>query len=1029
MAVAAPGKITSGKIGPWKGMNEKVSPDLLPPGVAADLQNLLLDETPGIASKRRGSRAQGALPSALPPRDTYVFTKLDGTEYQLVSDGVTLYYTTDPSNAALYTSLITGLNTDGFMSFETAENKVWMSNGINSVMAWDGTTLLKYDRAFASITNLTTVDSTHILHAGLTASDDYWNGMKLVFTVGANVGTVVTVTDYVESTKTLTFTPAVAGIAATDRFKVGVVIPKGAALRYWDGHLFDGCTTDNQAELRFNEISDPNTGAVMTLDNPQAWPAENELALTVIDQEKLWGISPVLRDRIMVHKANGLWRLERDPLVVYRLELVSRAIGSRFPDTWREKNNLLYFLGQDKDGLPEIYKTDMVDVNPVDPDGGIEPTLRGLQQPNAVFRNQTFTSQSDFDAGTKSTKALTENGSLGIDGSLPVFTSSSNIDTAKPDGSSGYHGLLGAPDWDVRYDAASALTPANSTPVWVDSGAGLWSIVAGRLVNGNGSAISSSRTGLLSASANAAVSVKMKLTGTAAFYIWIANGSKSAYFGIWRDAFGNERTIKTGDPYVISGSLSLLSEHIYTLQLLADGTFKVWIDGVLFTSGTAPSTTTNIIQFGHGTIDGQGADLSFVGAPGGVGASTSIALLSYATTSSSGVPDTMLLSGNFVVQYDFTRAPDALRRLFQVSTLYGSTIGLETWTSSSSDFSTGNDGAGYLAVANGAQPTSAIKQYMRVRVTITIPDVLSTPTISNLYAGMLWLSPAVNLGTKITSWRTFLTTITTPAGSGQSIQIRRATVTTTPVEGDYGAWFAIVNGDNIGTILSDVGPPPTSRWVQLKIEQGPNSTGGLPSVDAAVVQWGEGAAKNLPVRGIVHKKRYWITAANSGSAANDIIIVCDRNDQWTKFAGLALNAMIHYKGGLYGLDAAAATQRLLDIEDLLNDDGTAISAYLIDREEAFGAGQLRKNMRWSYLHWNRAAAAWTMTTSYRRDGDGDFTGSGTFAFGTAGQDVRQNFPVGTVGKRIQRKFANAVLDEDMSLAGETFYYDIRPVQP
>lgn len=1016
------------RIGPWRGMNEKVAPDTLPAGVAADLQNVLLDEIPGMAVTRQGSRKLTALPSGLPPRDSYVFTKRDGTAYFLVSDGVNLYYSTDLSGA--YTLIVGSLNSDGFMDFETAENKVWMTNGVDPVMSWDGTTLLTYNRT-RTVTNASSaVSSTTIQNTDLTEADDYWNGMKLVFTSGANIGTVVTVTDFVAATDTLTFTPAVSGILVGDDFIVGVSIPKGARTRYWDGHLFMLCTPDNQAEFRFHEISDPDTGEVMTIDNPRAWPAENELALNILDQEKLFGISPILRDRVLVAKASGLWRLERDPLTVYRLELVSRAIGSRFPDTWAEKNGLLYFLGQERDSYPDVYKTDMLSVVPVDPDGGVEPTLRALRQPNAVQSSRTFTSQADFDTGTKSTGALTASGQLGISPSLPAYTSGASTDTALPGGLVGYNGLLGNVNWTNRYDAATNLTPVASSPVWAETGA--WA-AAGGVLSPAGSGLgenSFSRTGVFASTDHSIMSVRVKVgpAGSTSFYMRLANGARTAWFSIYYDTgAGLWRYGWSGDGgYTASGSapFDTTDYRILTLQLLTDGTFKFWVDGTLTKSGTGYATSTNEVRIAASTAN------SFVADP----ALTTIARVATFTKAfwgaacNTGVPNTIPVTGNFVVQYDFTRAPVALRRFYYAATLHGATVTLESWTSDSSDFSTGNDAAGYLAFNNGDQPTSAIKRYMRVRVTITTADIMGAPDITAVYAGMLWLSPGIQVGSNIGAWRTFLATLVTPAGTAQTIHIRRATTAAAPAEGDYGSWFALASGDNIGTILAD-GTPPSSRWVQLKVEQGPSSAGAVPYVDSLLVQWNEGSSGNLPVRAVVHKKRYWITAASSVSSVNDTIIVVDRNDQWTKFSGLGLNGMLHYKGNLYGLDAGDAKVAILDLADVYNDDGAAIDAFLITREEGLGAPQLRKNCRYSYLHGGRSSASWTLTTAYKRSGDSDFTGSGTFTVPDDGRDVRQNFPVGTVAKTIQRRYRCNTLDQKMALVGETFYYDVRPEQP
>lgn len=1047
MASPAIGRIASIGIGPWKGMNEKVSPDDLPPGVAANVQNLLLDESPGVAVKRQGTRNLTILPSGLPPRDTYTFTKLDGTSYLLISDGNNLYYSTDPSGA-YPVAIVTGLNADGFMEFETAENKVWMTNGIDPFMSWDVTTLLKYDRTYTSTTNATSVSSTTIAHAGLTQADNYWTGMQLVFTAGANVGTTVTVTNFISAASTLTFTPAVTGAAVTDRWIVGVVIPRGQGLRYYDGHMFVSCTADNQAELRFDEISDPNTGALILIGNPRAWPAANELALNVLDQEKLYGITPILRDRIMVHKAKGLWRLERDPLVKYRLEVVSRTIGSRFPDTWAEKNNVLYFLGQDKDSLPEVYKTDMVDVSLVDPDGGVEPTLRDLKQPNSVQQNRTFTSTDDFDSGTKSTLAATENGQLAV-GAFDTATewqgdnlvSGSNVDV---ESTPGQCSILGIPAWLTKYDATAL--PSGSSPAWAESlqslGGGISQSVAGGelTIIGSGSAGNSgaalyTRANDLSSAADAFMSVRVKTSAGCAFF-GLHNGARAVR--VWlATVAGNPIYVYTTGP-LITGAVYVPNTYAsYSLLLKSTGAFKLWKDGVLIYSGTAAVSSLNSVDFGHGsfgTADGAmtnvspGTDVfdsvnyhrSFKGdSLGSFGGKISPLTL----------PDTLPSSGNIVVLNDATRVPDGLRRMYQASTLNGGTVALESLTATTRTFDFGTtDPAGYLAVTNGQAPASVVYRYQRMRMTLTRSDYALAPEVTALYSGMLWLSPAVQIGSSIAVWRSFLTTYTVPAGVDLTLQIRMATVSTNPVESSFGAWYPIDAGNNIGTILGDA-TPPTSRWVQLKIEAGVSSAGLIPSVDAAVLQWTDGSAANIPVRAIVHKKRYLITAATSLGATNNIIIVCDRNDQWTKFTGLNLNSLIHFKGNLYGMNAANAYVSQMDLAGVYNDYGNPIDAFLESREEDFGAAHLRKNFRYSYLEWNRADAAWSLTTSYRRSGESDYTGSGTFSFGTTGQDIRQNYPVGTVGKRIQRKYRNNVLDENVALSNEVFFFDIRSVQP
>lgn len=1117
MALRGALPLTARKIGPWKGMNERIHPSQLPPGIAASAQNVLFDEIPGEVVTRQGKRVLAALPSGLAPRDSYEFAKLDGTSYMIVSDGSSIYATTDPTVTSAYVLIASGLDADGFMSFETAEDKLWLSNGIDNVQSWDGTTLIIYDRTYTNTTDASAVSGTTITHAGLTGATDYWKNRKLVFTNGANLGTVVTITAYNSSTHALTFTPSLSGVATTDRWVVGVVIPSAAVMRYWDTHLFMGATASNVAELRTNTRSDPNTGAFINLDHPLAWPAQDQLNINILDQEKIWGISPIIRDRALVMKGNSLYRLERDALVLYRPEVVSRAIGSRFPDTWAEKNGLLYFVGQDRDGYPNVFKTDMVDVQLADPDGGVEPTLRGLQQANQLLQNKTFASQADYDAGTKST-LVNDAAGLGILGTIPPPTAAANLDTARPDGSVGYHGLLGIPQWDGKWDGRTGLLPSAATPAWTMLSSpgtnGVWNAIANGVLTDTGSGSgekSVSIAGVFSPTQNAILSVECDMAGE--MFLQVANGAKSAWIQFWGGQFfylvGESRS--EGHTFSFNPALS----HVFTIQLLTTGQFNVWVDGVLLVTGTALNSSSNkarfgpsvTINFGHGGQADFSADPTlYVGGSGGSG----YYKRAYYAASSNGAPNAFLLTGSLTAQYDYTRAPDALHRLYcafnpdtylarcttttasltvqlssavdmtvfangqtvnlrteatgaliangsgrviqavdavhftitldagggNVSTdatvgVYGAQTGIvfTTWSSDTVDFSAGNDAAGYLPVTNGNQPTSAVKRYLRVQLALTFPDLMTSTTINNLYAGILWISPAVNVGGAISAWRTFLATLTTPAGVDQTIKIRRATIATAPAEGDWGAWLTIANGNNTGTILSDTGSPPTSRWVQLKVEEGPSAVGLLPIVTSLVVQWTQGSTKNLPIRASVHKRRYIVTAASALAAFNDTIVVLDRNDQWTKFAGMSLNGLMHYKGALYGLECQSPNVSILDVDGVYDDAGVAIDAYVVTREEDFNAPHLRKNCRYSYLHTGRAPVPYNLDVSYQRSGDVAFSTPVTLSFGTTEQDVRQNFPVGTVAKRIQRKYRNNVLGQHIALMGETFYYDVRPAQP
>lgn len=1012
-----PARLQRLKLGPWTGIDEKTEPSKVAPNKCVDAQNILLDEVPDSAVKRQGSREISLLPSGNPARDVGVFNKLDGTSYLLASDGEKLYYTTDPTTQANWTLLKSGLNSDGFLEFETAEDKIWITNGIDWVMSWDGSTLRIYDREQEVTVDNAAITNATVDNVQLTQADDYWNGQTLVWLTGSNTGVIHTITDFDAANDRLTFTPALTGgTNVTDRFKVGVVIPRGRAPRFWDGHLFLASTPENASEAKFHRLTDPNTGADIAIDHPLAWPATHQLDIYSADGDRIWGISPILRDRILIFKATGIFRIERNPLTIYSVELVRRAIGSRFPRSMAEKKGLLYFVGQDKDGLPDVYKTDMVNVEPVDLDGGVEPTLRILRQPNAVFRAVTHASKGEFDAGIKSTTVKTsghalEVGAFDTQEKWETYVARDLMDTIRIPGSIRLFGLETFDSFeDGDYTASPPWTVQNfgGTVTVIDQGGQKSLHVHNTPGDGQGRP-------LVSTPEQQGEGVwEFKVTGQGSIYLMMNNASHDGFgnatgSGYRMDVFGTDiffyRYTGGATALLISGSFTGATPNKILVYRTAAGAWTIRGNGE--TIGTATDTThTNAQQL----MLFSGTDF-FV---------WNIATSPYTDE------DSDQQEGWIIVPIDHTRAPDSLKRVYANVTLNGGSMTLESWTSDSEDFTTGTDPSGYVAFTNGAVPGSQVKQYQRIRVTLTPasePGV--SPVVSALYPGMLHMTQPIFIGSNITAWRTFLTTLSTPSGTGQEIKIRAATVTGTPDEGDWGAWITIANGNNIGTILGD-GSPPTTRWVQIKTEQGPSLVGLLPVTDSFVVQWNEGAVDILPLYGLTHKKRYMFTAARAPSDTNDIIIVSDRNEGWMKYISWNINAMIHYKGMLVGF--SSIDDKVLELDyAAYTDQNAAIDAFLVTREENFGAPESRKDLRFSYIHVGEIASV--LEVLLKKVSDSTFALSKTFTLAGKGQDVRQNFPTATLSKRFQRKYRNNVADENMKLNGESLYFTHRSARP
>lgn len=64
-------------------------------------------------------------------------------------------------------------------------------------------------------------DTTHLVDAALTQADDFWNLKQVRFTSGTNSGLVRRIVDFVDSSNTITFAPAVnAAVGAGDTYDI-----------------------------------------------------------------------------------------------------------------------------------------------------------------------------------------------------------------------------------------------------------------------------------------------------------------------------------------------------------------------------------------------------------------------------------------------------------------------------------------------------------------------------------------------------------------------------------------------------------------------------------------------------------------------------------------------------------------------------------------------------------------------------------------------------------------------------------------
>lgn len=1012
IAAQTPGRKVEFTLGPWLGgIDEKTEPGMLGAGQLHDAFNVLFDETTGLVVKHWGNTVVAALPSGNPPKFGYVFKKDDGSEYLILSDGEYIWSTTD-----LIT--FTPLNTDAlgdtaYLQFETAENKCWIGNGIDFEMWFDGTNFVIMDREYGNAEAAAGdagTDATHIIDADLTSAvTDYWKNRKVVITSGAAAGGEATVTAFDPATDKLTISPALTGLTTGDGYMVGLIMPKARIKRFGLSTLFLGGTTENQSEVRFNRLDDPDTGLKMSLDNPRAWPANYQLSITQDDGDQLWTFSPCYRNRILVTKGSAIYRLEPDSVYQYAPVLVSQEVGCRYPDSWAVKDDLLHFMGNERSGLADLYVTDMVSVKPRHKDGRLLPSFQVPARAGAAYKYISRASADQFDTGEKSTLCKTGNGRLECReiatktdwDEIIVAGTKTSVNVSEITDSITIDGL---PVWTQRYECNEL--PAAASPVWTKymignylNGSPIESIVSGELLTAVGATgggrgtICYFRDNVFDASKNTYAAFKVKMEHSGWIVIIVQNGTKQIKVKL-------NHAVGTFALYINDGYIQAIDADVYeVLHILLDkdGAGSVYIDGVSVWTGAAIAAEASTEDNGYGT--GWAAN-SIVYSATGQSPVTQYLDFIYEDAdflyTAAQLPATLPATGSAIVKIDYLRKPDAFGKYFYTSVLNGGTVGVET--QSSADDATYNS---LVALTNGQQPgvdnATAVLRYLKLKFTLTRADLVNGPELQKLIGGFLWRMKAAPVSSNISAWRKYQDEITKPAGTVLGSQIRLAKTLVTPIEANWAAWEEIVTGENIGTILADSPPPAAGegRWLDVKVEGGPSASGVSPNLENFLLNWQEGlaAAGGLVISAFIHKRRLYLTGISTEAVANDMIFVLDTKQAWSKFIGQSLNRQVAFKGVIYGLSSIDANIYQQEVEGKYSDGSTAIDAYIDTGALDFG------NQRFEIRNVKVGSGGIISNVEVLLSYDGTtYTSMGTLAFTAEGtQNLR--IPRGRTGKR------------------------------
>lgn len=116
------------------GLNTTSPRHKIPKNFSPNMLNVNISRVPGQINKRNGFVLVGGTTSLQNGRLMFTFNHEDGSTEFIVSDDSQVFTTRDFN---LYTFISSGLNNSVHLCAIQARNKVWFSNGVNSVFTWD----------------------------------------------------------------------------------------------------------------------------------------------------------------------------------------------------------------------------------------------------------------------------------------------------------------------------------------------------------------------------------------------------------------------------------------------------------------------------------------------------------------------------------------------------------------------------------------------------------------------------------------------------------------------------------------------------------------------------------------------------------------------------------------------------------------------------------------------------------------------------------------------------------------------------
>lgn len=684
----------------------------------------------------------------------------------------------------------------------------------------------------------------------------------------------------------------------------------------------------------------------------------------VNDGNEITCLLGVYQDVFLIGKLDSLWGLYGFDTDDFSLREISREVGCLEETSVQEKNGCKYWLS--KRGVERMCGSEIARVS--DP---IRDQIDTLIASAGNTITVTDTSQTDFEAGNLTASMAGAPMSATISPGNVVPTTFSVTDTSASDFGAGTLSNVSTSTVPGAVVLISSrvfdqFTDGNytSAPVWT-SPSGSPTVAAGHLAGGSSeSVIRLVANGSGGTAPMTRLEFKVFMQSSGGSNDVTATWGPGCEYGVtancWRLAVGwssssaNKIELYKESTLIFdhSGLLSNGTTQTIALTRSAAGTYQLYVDSVAYDSAT--NTTLSSVTAVNVSVDFLSANR-------------------YSNMDDFAIEFGYVSSGTFSSRAFDTAFSTPTWGLLTVSSSVPTsttlTYDIQTATSSSGDWDVTANVANTTATFAATQ-----RRYVRYRANFANTVSSGTPQLNdaNLTASTTgyFIAQCRNPGATATSWGNFTCTKADVGGSltfwtvsGNSCnEVTRGTA----------AWTAQTNGAPVAVSLLP--------YVGYRVLFDMDVASDTPTLNDCSIAWNEGATRP-PVATAVYQDRYYMayTSSTASGAANDHVLVLDRNDIWTEFDNHTCYSLAQYQRGLY-CGSSSNNGRVWKMDNGNDDDGAAFTSVI--RTPAYDMGFWEGHKVFDNLYLlleptPDSAIPVSMTVAYRID-----RGTETYTLGT-----------------------------------------------